>query len=489
VGLKTTLSDPVQYFLGSRFESLILPDYDAEYYGFPPNKQYIFRMADEFRYRAKGFSPLLSFAAGGLAEAWTGGCYPFSAAEISAFPFTHSTLNEYYGRVARRIGVSGAEDDLVRFFPIHSGLLPPLELDEHSALLLDAYRKCREYLQSRLRCFIGRSRSAALTVDRNGRQACNYSGRCLWGCPSDAFYTPSVTLRECLRHPRFEYRSGLYVSHFRFSSGGQVTKLVARQPGGSQTIEMDVSKLVLAAGTLCSSMIFLNSIYLDSGRLVTLRGLMDNRQVLMPFVNLRMVGRRYNPNTYQYHQVAVGLENDNPMDYVHGLVTTLKTAAIHPVVQTLPFDLRGAVSLFRNIHAALGLVNINFSDHRRSDNQVSLEPSSDVAPRLAIEYRPEAGEPRRIKEATSRFRKILSKLGCVAPRAMTHVRPMGASVHYAGTIPMSSEGGTLTCTPECRSRDFDNLWFADGTTFPSLPAKNLTFTLMANATRIADQVF
>jgi hypothetical protein len=31
--------------------------------------------------------------------------------------------------------------------------------------------------------------------------------------------------------------------------------------------------------------------------------------------------------------------------------------------------------------------------------------------------------------------------------------------------------------------------FADGSTFPDLPAKNLTFTLMANATRIAEEAF
>jgi choline dehydrogenase-like flavoprotein len=72
---------------------------------------------------------------------------------------------------------------------------------------------------------------------------------------------------------------------------------------------------------------------------------------------------------------------------------------------------------------------------------------------------------------------------------MTHLRPMGASVHYAGTIPMSGTAAPLTATPECRSHDFENLWFADGTTFPALPAKNLTFTLMANAVRIAEEAF
>jgi choline dehydrogenase-like flavoprotein len=61
---------------------------------------------------------------------------------------------------------------------------------------------------------------------------------------------------------------------------------------------------------------------------------------------------------------------------------------------------------------------------------------------------------------------------------------MGASVHYAGLTPMNDDGGDLTTTRAGRLRPFENLIVADGATFPALPAKNLTFTLMANATRI-----
>ena len=38
-----------------------------------------------------------------------------------------------------------------------------------------------------------------------------------------------------------------------------------------------------------------------------------------------------------------------------------------------------------------------------------------------------------------RVRKALGKLGCLVPPGMSYVRPMGASVHYAGTLPMSAE--------------------------------------------------
>jgi choline dehydrogenase-like flavoprotein len=66
---------------------------------------------------------------------------------------------------------------------------------------------------------------------------------------------------------------------------------------------------------------------------------------------------------------------------------------------------------------------------------------------------------------------------------------MGASVHYAGTIPMSTTKRAYTTSPYCQSHDFDNLYIVDGTTFPFLPAKNITFTLMANAVRVAEHRF
>ena len=106
-----------------------------------------------------------------------------------------------------------------------------------------------------------------------------------------------------------------------------------------------------------------------------------------------------------------------------------------------------------------------------------------------VHYRPENGEAERLRRVVAAFRKILLKLRCLAPQRTIHVRPMGASVHYAGTLPMTTESSPATCTPLGASRDIGNLYFADGSTFPDLPAKNLTFTLMANATRIAEEAF
>jgi hypothetical protein len=293
-------------------------------------------------------------------------------------------------------------------------------------------------------------------------------------------------LRECQTYPGFEYVSGAEVSHLRLGSDHRVAGVVARMQSG-EAREFPAGRVALAAGALLSTRIFLTTMMRERGAQVRLKGLMDNRQVLMPFVNLGMIGRPFSSETYQYHLLGMGLESESARDYVHGQITTLKTALTHPLIQRVPLDLAAATRAFRAIHAALGLVNVNFRDNRRDSNFVEL--STDDPSRIRIHYEPDADEPARMKTALKRVKRTLRALNCIVPPGMTHVRPMGASVHYAGTLPMARTGGPLTVDEHGHSRDIQGLYFVDGATFPFLPAKNLTFTLMANATRIATAAF
>jgi choline dehydrogenase-like flavoprotein len=485
--LKREHADPAGYFLGPRFEGVLFAGGEGEYYGFPPHREYIFEGVEPYRWRALGFDPLSSFARGGLAEAWTGGVFPFNQAELEDFPFGFDELAPFYDLVAERIGITGADDDLARFMPVHAHLDPGLDLDEHSRRLLARYETRRASLNDGVGCWVGRSRTAVLREDREDRGGCGYLGRCLWGCPRDSIYTPSLTLRQLQRHPDFEYRSGLYASHFELDDAGRVRALVARSVNGGGDETIPVERLALGAGTLSSCRLVLESVRRHSGESWTLDGLMDNRQVLVPFVNLSMIGKPHDPDTYQYHQLCLGLAAERPKEYVHGLITTLKTALIHPLVQSVPFDLRSALDVFRNVHSALGIVNVNFHDTRRPSNTLTLE--GDENPRLQIRYSPSADEDQRMRRGLERVRRALRKLGCIVPPGMSHVRPMGASVHYAGALPMRNERAPRTTAPDGASHDFENLWLIDGSTFPFLPAKNLTFTLMANAARIAARAF
>ena len=64
----------------------------------------------------------------------------------------------------------------------------------------------------------------------------------------------------------------------------------------------------------------------------------------------------------------------------------------------------------------------------------------------------------------------------------------GNSIHYAETVPMNQTHLKYYVNEDCQLNKAPNVYFIDGSSFPSLAAKNLTFTLMANAMRVARKI-
>ncbi|HEV8150638.1 MAG TPA: GMC oxidoreductase [Gemmatimonadales bacterium] len=487
--LKSRLPDPAGYFLGARGEGVVYPAAGSAYYGHPPSKHYVFDVPEGFAASATAMEPHFSFARGGFAEAWTAGAYAFNRFDLEDFPVEYAVMQRCYAQVARRIGIGALRDDLERFMPFDESYLQPLPLDPHSRWLWDRYHERRDRLNRKLRFYLGRSRVATLSEDYAGRKACSQLGRCLWGCPTDSIYGPAVTLRECQAKPQFRYVPGVLVRYFEVNESGRIGKLVARRLADGAAVEFQAEVVALAAGTLATSKLVLDSVYRRTGQVAVLPGLMDNRQVHVPFLTPRLIGRGIETASYQFHHLAFGIERNAPRDYVHGQITTLKAASIHPIVQSLPLDLRGALGVFRAMRAGLGVVNLNLPDRRRSESHLTLRPIPGTEDtELVIRYVDDPGESAELSFAVGILKRALRGLGCFVPPRMTRIRPKGASVHYAGTLPMTVEGGKggFTCAPDGKSRGFENLYIVDGASFPSLPAKNLTFTLMANATRLAE---
>ncbi len=246
--------------------------------------------------------------------------------------------------------------------------------------------------------------------------------------------------------------------------------------------------MILAAGALATTRIYLQTLAADGRPDVKLPGLMDNRHVMVPFVNLRRVGRDFESASYQFHMLAMALDTGDWRTDVHGQISTLKAASVHPIVHSLPFDLRTSLSVFRRLRSALGVANVWLADSRRDANVAFLQQVGGGRTRLALEYGDADHDIGATRVAVDRTRRGLRALGCIAPAGMVKVLPRGSSVHYAGTLPMSARDDEHTTRADGSVRGIPGLFVVDGAGFPWLPAKNLTFTLMANATRIASAI-
>jgi choline dehydrogenase-like flavoprotein len=486
--LKGELPDPVDYFLGAHGEGVVYPG-AASYYGHPPSKQYVFDVPRGYDTTASSMTPRFSFARGGFAEAWTAGVYAFNRDDLGEFPIDYDEMQRSYAVVSRRIGIGAVHDDLEQFIPYDASYLAPLPFDPHSQWLWDRYHARRDRLKRDWRFHLGRSRVATINQPLGGRHACSQLGRCLWGCPNDAIYSPALTLRECLAHARFRYVSGVLVRQFDYDADGRVSRMIARRVADGEPVELDGDVFALAAGALTSSRIVLDSRYAHSGEIGVMGGLMDNLQIHVPFLTPAMIGSKVQTASYQFHHLAFGIEREDPLDYVHGQITTLKSASVHPIVQTLPMDLRTAIGVFRGIRTGLAVANVNLPDRRRAESRLTIRPrEAGAGTELVVNYVQDSAEPPRMESAVRSVKRALGAMGCFVPPGMTRVLPRGTSVHYAGTMPMSATRGEFTCGPDCRSHAFENLYVVDGASFPFLPSKNHTLTLMANAVRVAETI-
>ena len=172
----------------------------------------------------------------------------------------------------------------------------------------------------------------------------------------------------------------------------------------------------------------------------------------------------------------------------------MKTATVHPIIQRLPLDLKAAISVFSDFRSSLGVLNLSFCDQRRDENYLTLEQTSSTDrgeqwPELSIRYVPPVDEKILIGKALAKIRRFFLQLGAPIIPGLTRLRPMGSSVHYSGTLPMAREKKSWCVSENCQSYDIQNMFVVDGAAMPHLPAKNLTFTLMANAARVVDKAF
>jgi hypothetical protein len=105
---------------------------------------------------------------------------------------------------------------------------------------------------------------------------------------------------------------------------------------------------------------------------------------------------------------------------------------------------------------------------------------------LRIDYQPAPEEAKRLHDDESALLACFRRLGCIP---LKRIRPgHGSSIHYAGTFPITSEDRPLTCDTESRLRGTRSVYLADGSVFPWLPPKGLTFNIMANADRVGSIV-
>jgi hypothetical protein len=468
-------TDPAQHrwLLGDRFEGIPFGAVRVGAQLTPPRLHVLADAAARIPVEADGFAVSMSLARGGLGAAWSAGVFPFTDDELAAMSLGLRDLRAHYDTVAERIGVAGARDDLERFFPSSPSMMPALEIDPSSSAVLARYGRRREELNAE-GFFLGVARLAVATRAHRGRGPHGYLDLCYWADLDRSVYRPQWTLEELQAYPNFTYLDRRLVEGFAEEDGR--VRLRATVDGASETHE--ARALVLAAGTLGTAWLVLRSL----GRYDTPVPLLCNAYSYVPTFNTAMLRRAARDRRYSLAQLTAVLRVPGGGGrIVQAQLFSYRSLLTFKLMKESPLAYRESLRILRVLIPDFAILGIHHEDRPAPGKHCVLRRASG-GDRLEVHYRPDDAEERLHAADERLLLRCFRRLGCLPLRT---IRPgHGSSLHYAGTFPITPEERDLTCDREGLLRGTRAVYLADGSIFPWIPPKGLTFNLMANADRV-----
>jgi choline dehydrogenase-like flavoprotein len=419
---------------------------------------------------------LPSLALGGLSNVWGAAMLPFRESDISDWPIKRSDLDEHYRAAAQIMDISAQRDDLEELFLLYAANPVALKPSGQAELVLKNLERHRDALRARGWHF-GQSRLAIRTADSPRGSGCVYCGHCMTGCVYSCIYNSTDTVRELLTNENFHYEGNVIVTKLRESSGAVSVEGFHRTSG--QTLSFGTGRVYLASGVIPTAQILLRSQNAFDQPLI----LRDSQYFLFPIVLARRVRDVQSEALHTLSQVFLELNNPriSPRS-VHLQIYTYSDFIAGAVRQSL-----GPLKMFtRQILERLVIAQgyLHSDDSSTIEMKLQRDGQKDLLqlePRLNPET---AGTIRRVlQEVLGRFRMLR---GIVVPPMLQIARP-GRGFHCGGSIPMRTQPGNFES--DCLGRPFgwNHVHVVDASVFPTIPATTITFSVMANAHRIASQ--
>jgi choline dehydrogenase-like flavoprotein len=444
---------------------------------------YPYRAPSELvQYESRGVDLLISHALGGLSNTWGSNVWPFQELDISDWPIRATDLAEYYRAVFSFVDLSAREDRLQDRFPLYTDTPRPLRMSRQAQALLDDLERHHEVL-SRNGFEYGSSRLAVRTEPRNGDAGCIYCGLCLYGCPYGLIYSSAHSLAELQSFRNFQYLPGYYVE--RVQEQGKVVDIDARRVSGGQPERFFAERVFLGCGAASTTKIVLESLG-ELGREVLLR---DSQYFLTPMLRYRGVPHVAQEPLHTLSQVCLELIDPlvSPRS-IHLLVYTyndLYRRALKKLCGPLFGPLRPLVD-----HVLARMLIIQGYLHSDDSPSIAMRVErsrGSAQARVVLETRPNRRTTPVIQGVLNRLRRASPALRGRCVGFLTHVAPAGKSYHVGASLPMRLAPAHLECDALGRPCGLARVHLVDSSCFTSIPATNLTLTVMANAYRIADQ--
>lgn len=483
--IRQTDTEQYKYLIGKNAEGLTWGDIGKGAQVTPPRKHLTEKVDTYMPLDSDTFFPIESLGYGGLGIGWGLQCWEFSRPDIASAGMNAQDIVNAYEVISERIGVSATKDSgsMYTMGELQTFQPSPKMDRNHQAI----YRKyqAREKAFNKQGFFMGRTPLALLTQDKEHRKKYAYHDMDFYTDNHLSAWRPWVTVDQLKKHDNFTYIGGHLVVSFVEKDGFvEVQCLTVPE---HKTVVLRCKKLILAANPLSSGRIALRS--LSGSRSDTKLPILCNPYTYIPCLQPALVGKAAEPQKMGFAQLTLFLDElkDNTGISVASLYS-YQSLMLFRIIRQLPFNFDDARTIMRYLMSGLEIMGVHHPDSRSDDKFMQLikTPSTITGDTLKVNYELDDTTKQELERREKKFIGAARKMGVYS---LKRINPgYGSSVHYAGTLPYSDKEEPFTLDYTGRLRGTKNVFVADSSGFTYLPARGLTFTLLANAHVTAERI-
>ena len=422
----------------------------------------------------EAFTARGALAVGGLSEAWGAGVACLGPEDLVGTVLSAEALAPHYQYLAEHVGISGADDDLGAFFGSMRGLQPARPLGQAAETLKRGYDRARTGF-AKAGVTLGRGRNAVLTAARPGRGACAECAMCLWGCGEGAIYAASQELAWLTGRANFKLHANALVTALRRDADGW--RVEARDQRTGEVATHRAPRVLLAAGTLGSARLVRETLGLHGAP----GPLLSNPTAAFALWLPRLVGAAQPTSAFALAQLSLAITGAQGLtDATFANLFQVSGLPASELIGRLPLSLPAGRRLMRALAPGLLVGNL-FLPGALSRHSLTLQ--ADGVLTLRGGFSTEVAEV--LADARRRIGRVMAQAGAVLLPGGFAVAEAGSDLHYVGAVPMRAKPALGESDAQGEVAGLPGMHVVDGAALPVLPAKAHTFTIMANARRIA----
>jgi len=426
------------------------------------------------QYGASRHSALQSNAVlGGNSVFYGGAALRLREADLNGWPISYNDLEPYYCKAEELLGVHGAPGGICEPPRSRPYAFEPVELAPPARRILEAGRKLGlEPFRIPL----------AINFRDETRPLCIRCTTCDgFPCKIEAKNDVNGTLLRAAQQRGAEIMTGVIADRF-VEAAGCISTLECVDSASGKRLQLRAHRFILAAGAIGSSAVLLRSGF-DRFSSLLGRGLMRHCNAVVtgffPFQTNR-AGEFHKQicfdDFYEEERSLPGRAT--------GLIQDIYTPAAEIVRHFAPFGLRHIASVTTKYMQNLLCIA---EDEARAENRIQLSPHETDRyglPTTTVDHTYAPEDLRRRDFLVGKARRILKAAGALA----TRLYQIDTFSHAIGAAPFGSEPDTSVLDADCRFRNVENLWVADGSFMPTSAGVNPSLTITANALRVADRI-